>query len=181
MGSLERRLEALEELATPQNIQEWPDWDFQDQLEGIVYMLRDYQRFHPDGKVRYQATDREIHLMGLVCALWELPGGMGEHRYPSGVVVEWTEADDDGMQRVEAPGHVPLDDLPEEVRRHFERMDPAKQLEREHFLYENRHYAKKERERIRWHREHGWDQATPEHLRKHLRTREKAARGEGGR
>ncbi len=147
-------------------------------LENALDKLRHYQRHHSDGRVRYPATDREIHLLGLLCALWEL-GGTGEHSYPSGVVVTWGEADDEGLQTVGASGYVSLEDLPEDVRRYFERMEPAKQPDRERFLYEVRHHAKAERKRMAWHREHGFDQPTPERLRAHLRTG-RGDRGEGG-
>lgn len=171
MGRIRRRLVALEESAGPQ---ESPGWSAEAQIEDAVDKLEFYRRFHANGSARYSATDREIHSLGLVCAFWALPDGVGKHRYPSGVVVEWTEEDADGMQAVNASGNVPLEDLPEEVRQFFVRMDPAKQPERERFLYENRHRAKKERARLDWHREHGFDKPTPEHLSKHLR-----ARGEG--
>ena len=61
-----------------------------------------------------------------------------------------------------------VEDLPEEVRRLYERMDPARQPRREHQLYEswesNKRWRELSQKRLAWHREHGWDKPTPEYL-----------------
>jgi hypothetical protein len=61
-----------------------------------------------------------------------------------------------------------VEDLPEETRQLYERMDPAKQPHRERWLYEHWESCKRWRElsqkRIAWHHEHGWDKPTPENL-----------------
>ena len=125
--SIRRRLEALEAQTLPA-IGEWPDWPLEDQLEEVFSCLR----VHKAGGTHQLATDRQIHLMGLLCALWKLPGGTGKHTFPSGLVVTWSD-DEDGTKRCEATDLV--EDLPEGVRGYWERMDPKKQLERERELY----------------------------------------------
>ena len=127
--SIRRRLEALEAQALPA-IGEWPDWPLEDQLEEVFSCLR----VHRAGGTRQLATDRQIHLMGLLCALWELPGGAGEHTFPSGLVVAWSD-NADATKRCEATGLVGVEDLPEGVREYWERMDLKKQPERERELY----------------------------------------------
>lgn len=163
MSGLGRRLRKLEEAAGPER--GFPDWPIEDQLEGVADTLDFYARFHADGRARYPATDREIDLLGILCALREDPLGEegGEHRFPSGLVVALIRESD--AFSWEAPRPVRLEDLPEDVRRLFVRMAPERQPEREAFLYEDRHRSKKDRERIRWHEEHGWDEPTPERLR----------------
>lgn len=131
MSSIRRRLEILEEITAPQ---EFPGWRLEEQVEDVLDKFRFYQRFHANDPVRYAATDREIHLLGLVCAFWELPDGVGEYRYPSGAMVEW--ADEDGMRKVDGAGYVSLEDLPEDVRKHFENMAPEDQPARDARLYE---------------------------------------------
>ncbi len=166
MRDLERRVERLEEHHAPALLGKFPDWPLEDQAEDVLDMLRWYRRFHSDHAVRYPATDREIHLLGLLWAehaLGEEEGGVCE--FPSGLAVTLTAEPGDGGFRVEAPRAVRVEDLPEEVGAYFERMDPEKQPERERFLYDDRHRSKKDRERSAWHEEHGWDEPTPEHLR----------------
>ena len=55
--------------------------------------------------------------------------------------------------------------LDESTQRLFERMHPDQQPDRERWLFEDRHRAKKDRERVAWHQEHGWEKPTPDHLR----------------
>jgi hypothetical protein len=147
-----RRLEALEEHtfgADP--LRDFSDWDLVDQLEQVAFVLNWYRRFHADGRVRYPATDREIHLLGLLCALWELggpPPEPGEHRFEgTDLAVVWCD-NGDGSFNASTSRPVRLEDLPEDVRVHFERMDPARQPERERFLYGDRYHAKSDRERF---------------------------------
>ena len=130
---MERRLGRLEEIERPE--QQFPDWLMEDQLESVADKLVFYRRFHGDGRVRYPATDRELHLLGLLCAREQQPGGVGEHRFPSGAVVSWRD-NGDGTPSVSTSGYVRLEDLPEGVREYFKRMDPAEQPEREKRLYE---------------------------------------------
>jgi hypothetical protein len=176
-GGIRKRLEELEEQAFgAYPFADFPDWDAEDQLEQVAHVLRWYRGFHADGRVLYPATDREIHLLALLCAIWELggPGSVGDHAFPSGLLVSFRD-EGNGYVDVSASRWACLEDLPYDVRRHFERMDPLKQFERERFLYGDRHRAKKARECWAWRDEHGWDKTPPEHLRYW------AGRGEGGR
>jgi hypothetical protein len=169
-NGIRRRLEALEEqtFGSSDPYPDFPDWDLVDQLEQVAFTLRWYRQFHVDGGVRYPATDREIYLLALLCALWEL-GGLalksGEHRFEgTDLVVAWRKNGHDSYS-ASASRSVRIEDLPEDVRLHFERMDLAKQPERERFLYGDRRRAKKARERWAWRAEHGWNKTLPEHLR----------------
>lgn len=158
-NSLSKRLEALEEQtfgADP--FRDFPDWDLVDQFEAVTDTLRFFRRHHPDGDVRYPATDREIHLLALLCALSELGGvgRVGEHRFPSGLLVTWRDGSaGDGTHRASASRWALLEDLPEGVRKHFERMDPGRQAERERFLYGDRYRAAEHRRRMRHWELHG--------------------------
>ncbi len=149
MRGLGRRLERLEDLAggAPGQRGGWP-------VEGQLEDVLDSLWLHRCGRYVYAATDREIHLMGLLCARWELPEGWGEHRYPSGAVVRWID-DGEGGALIEATDPVQVEDLPEGVREYFERMDPTEQPERERKLYERRRLPGEPtaRERARLHRE----------------------------
>ncbi len=142
-GGLERRLEDLE-AREGGNLEEFADWPIEDQLEQVLDALR----MHRITDTAQLATDRQIHLMGLLCAREELPDGEGEYRFPSGLVVSWTSYADDTCS-ASASGYVRVEDLPEGVREHFERMDPVKQPERERWLYGDRHRARESRERVR--------------------------------
>jgi hypothetical protein len=102
--SVGKRLDALEERtfgADP--FRDFPDWDLSDQLDCAAYTLQFYMRFHGDGRVRYPATDREAHMLGLLCAFLELPDGLGEHAFPSGVSVAWRDDDKGGGHRYRQP------------------------------------------------------------------------------
>lgn len=84
-NGIHKRLEALEERtfgADP--FRDFPDWSVDDQLEDVEDTLRWFRGFHGDGLARYPATDRELHLLGLLCANWELPEEGGEHRFRRG-------------------------------------------------------------------------------------------------
>jgi len=167
-NGLGKRLSALEERtfgADP--FEDFPDWDLTEQLEGVAEVLRWYRAFHADCLVLYPLTEREAHLLALLCAQWELGGPplqSGEYRFPSGLTVAWRD-NSDGTFAASASRWARLEDLPDDVRRHFKRMDPLEQPQRERFLYRNRHRAKKARERVRWHDENGWDEPTPRELR----------------
>ena len=169
-NGIRKRLEELEERtfgADP--FRDFPDWDLVDQLESVADTLHFFRRFHRDGRVRYPATDRELHLLGLLCALWEIggPGAAGAHRFEgTDLVVTWRD-NGDGTHNARASRWTRLEDLPEDVRVHFERMEPAKHTERERWLFQNRDRAAEHR---RWMRE-----------REAAGTFRPADRGEGGR
>jgi hypothetical protein len=112
--------------------------------------------------VRYPATDRELHLLGLLCAARGLGEDGGEHRFPSGLAVRLVRDGEHFL--VDTPRQIRGEDLPEWTREFFERMDPDRQPKRDAWLHGDRHRAKKERERAVWHEEHGWEKPTPEHL-----------------
>jgi hypothetical protein len=156
-GGIRKRLEELEEQtfgADP--FSDFPDWDLADQLEAVAHVLSWYGGFHADGRVLYSATDREIHLLALLCAMWELEGSgrVGEHAFPSGLLVSFRD-EGNGWVCVSASRRALLEDLPDDVRGHFERMDAAKQAERERFLYGHRELFKENRERMRRWKLHG--------------------------
>ncbi|HEV8045895.1 MAG TPA: hypothetical protein VGP38_11980 [Rubrobacter sp.] len=138
MVSLDRRLAKLEEVSRPK---EFSDWPIEDQFEVVLEALR----VHRAGGTRQRGTDREIHLMGLLCALWALPDGLGEYSFPSGTVVAFSDHRN-GTSSVEASGLVGVDDLPEGVREYWERMETSEQPERERRSYEGWPAAKERRE-----------------------------------
>jgi hypothetical protein len=141
---VKRRLRRLEEELSASTPPTWTDWPVEDQFEAVLEALR----VHRAGGTVQLATDREIHLMGFLCALWDLPDGVGEHRFPSGVVVSWSD-NGDGTKAVEASGYVPLEDLPEGVREYWARLDPKEQPERDERLYREWPAAKERREHWR--------------------------------
>lgn len=167
-NGLDKRLRALEERACGADpLKDFPDWDLVDQLEAVIEVLRWYKEFHSDGVIRYPATDRELHVLALLHSLVESggpPPKSGEHRFPSSLTVAWREYND-GTHSVSTSWRTRLEDLPDDTRRYFERMNPPEQPERERFLYADRHRAKKRREHTRWHDEYGWDRSSPKHLR----------------
>ena len=59
MGSLERRLEKLEDVAGVGGTVEFSEWPVEDQLEDVLWTLQ----IHTWGKSVYQATDRELELL----------------------------------------------------------------------------------------------------------------------
>ena len=159
--SIKRRLERLEAEHTQTSL-DFPDWDLTDQVEGVAETLYWYRYFHSNDAVRYPATDREIHILGLLCAAWELGDEGGEHTFRSGLTVRLIR--DGGYFKIDAPSQIRADDLPDWTRELFERMEPEKQPKRDEWLYLHRHWAKKDCERMAWHDEHGWEKPTPEHL-----------------
>ena len=146
-SGIRRRLEALEAHRAPAS-RDFPDWPIEDQFDDVVDALR----VHKAGGTAQLATDRQIHLMGLLCARDNLPGGFGEHRFPSGAVIVWID-NEDGTVDVGASGYVRVEDLPDGVREYWERMDPDEQPDRERWLYEGRHAAKDRREKARGYEE----------------------------
>lgn len=133
--SISRRIEALEEqFARREPTVNDSDWPLGDQLRDIVQCLR----VHRPGGSKQLATDRQIHMAGVLCAIEAVgsEGIPGEHTFPSGRSVSFT-GKSDGQLQVEASSLIPLEDLPDGVREYFERMDPDRQPERERWLYEN--------------------------------------------
>jgi hypothetical protein len=141
MRRLDSRLRRLEQEVVPPILPTWPDWPLEDQFEAVLRALR----VHRVGGTVQLATDHEIHLMGLLCALWKLPEGDGKHRFPSGAVVSWSD-NGDGTKTVEASGYVRVEDLPEGVREYWARLDPKEQPGRDERLYREWPAAKERRE-----------------------------------
>lgn len=131
--SLQRRLERLEDKIVPGAVQDWNEWPIEDQFVDVENIYW----FHGCGISAYLGTDREIHLMGQLAALWGLPDGVGEYRFSSGTVVEWSRSED-GMQAVTTTGALRVEDLPEGIRERWERLDPERQTKRERQLFERR-------------------------------------------
>ncbi len=155
-GGLDRRLAALEERAAPEGaslLETFPDWPVEEQLAAVADQWDFFRHFHADGSVRYQATDREIHLLGLLCAVHAVGEDGGEHRFPSGLVVTIAPEGGDAFG-AHAPRPVRLEDLPEWASKHFERMGPDRQAERDRRLCELRVVPFESwRERVRRHEE----------------------------
>jgi hypothetical protein len=146
--SLDKRLERLEDLAGDASPTKFEDWSLDDQLEDVADKLDLYIRFHSRDTIRYQATDRELHLLGLLCAANELGAEGGEYTFPTGLTVGLArvpQREGDGFL-IDAPRHIRADDLPEWTREHVERIDPKDQDRRDRWLYEMRHYFKRDRE-----------------------------------
>lgn len=164
MGSLRRRLNALEKKSI--SPLEHSDWSLEDQLENVLHTLDWFRQYHADGRVLYPATDRELAVLAIAHALEELEGE-GELTLPASGTTIHLRDDDGESVRVEVDGAraVVVEDLPPDVQQFIERMEPKKQEARDDWLYKDRHRAALDRERIRFHREHGYDVPTPEHLR----------------
>lgn len=145
IADLEARFEPARQVA-----EGFPDWLLDDQVGQVLNALA----VHRAGGTAQLATDREIHLLGLLCAREALlregalpKEGTGEHRFPSGVVVSWTE-NSDGSASAAATSQITVEDLPEGVREHIERMNPLSQPERDLWLYQHRHVFREHRERM---------------------------------
>jgi hypothetical protein len=151
-GGLGGRLGALEGRLAPTAPADLPDWPLDDQLAAVADTLDFYAHFHSNEPLRYSATDRELHLLGLLCAARELGEDGGEHRFPSGLAVRLIRDGDSFL--VDAPRRIRAEDLPGWAREHFGRMDPARQEERERWLLEHRVVPFEPwRERVRRHEE----------------------------
>jgi hypothetical protein len=157
--SIHKRLERLETIAGDPAPAQFPDWPLDDQLEDVADQLHLFMRFHSRDPVRYCATDRELHLLGILCAGRDLGPDGGEYTFPSGLTVRLIPEEGTEGERflIDTPRHIRAEDLPDWTREHFERMDPKDQARRDSWLYENRHYLKKSRElakeREAWRRE----------------------------
>ncbi len=160
-NGIRKRLALLEEHHAPALLLgDFPDWPVEEQLAAVADQWDFFRSFHADGRVRYSGTDREIHLLGLLCAAHALGEDGGEHAFPSGLVVT-IAPEGGGAFGAHAPRPVRLEDLPEWASKHFERMSPDKQAERERWLFENRvvpfeswrEGARRHEERVRARRE----------------------------
>ncbi len=100
MSGLRRRLERLES-ELPSEPQDWPEWDFEDQIDSVLHGLR----IHRAGGTTGQFTDREITILGILHANHRLEGESGEWELPSGAVVS-VEHHGDGTASVNVEGRV---------------------------------------------------------------------------
>lgn len=110
-----------------------PDWPLEDQAEDLLEALL----LHRCAGSVQACTDRQINVLGILHAFYRLPGGVGEYRMTSGIVVSLTNKGDDALD-VRLSGNVSIEDLSEGVRKHVKRIDPEKQLARERWLYAHR-------------------------------------------
>jgi len=97
----------------------------------LITHVLDTIQVHKWGRSVYQATDAEINIVGMLEAHNRLPDGAGEYTFPSGATIAFTERGEAYIS-----GRVEVEDLPEGIRPYVERMDPARQPERERRLYE---------------------------------------------
>lgn len=132
-NSIGQRLRKLEEQTKSSTGGFPPGWDFGDQVEEMLEALL----VHGCAKTRQLCTDREINVLGAMHAFWRLPGGTGEHCFPSGAVATWSD-NEDGTSSLALSRGVSVEDLPEEVQKRVERMEPEKQQVRERWLYNQR-------------------------------------------
>ena len=139
----------------------YPDWPLDSQLDQVELKLRWYAAFESGNENRYPATDREIHVLGIWCAIRELassPYAYAEDRDEfvyeytfdrSGLTITFeTSAARDELS-VSAPRKITLADVPTWLLDHFERMAPEEQPERDHYLYGRRHDARADLEELR--------------------------------
>jgi hypothetical protein len=178
LDALRAAAEARREAADP--TREFTDWTLDDQLAQVECKLRFFAGFHSeDEHVRYKATDREIHVLGIWCAVWQYRrrvlgenlvslgeggdvgdlGGAGhvghdfEYTFErSGLTIDitpTTPGEPEGPLTLSMPRRIALDDLPEWLLDHFERMPPEEQPKRDEYLYERRHVAKEDLEGLR--------------------------------
>jgi len=174
-----RRLDALEAAVDRRadSFREYPDWSLDDQLAAVESRLRFYAAFHSeDENIRYPATDREIHVLGIWCAVWQyrrrvlgenlvslgeagdvgdLGAGEGhdfEYTFErSGLTIDITPTtgEPEGPLTLSMPRRIVLDDLPSWLLDHFERMAPEEHPERDEYLYVRRHAAKEDLAELR--------------------------------
>jgi hypothetical protein len=120
VGSLERRLERLEQQMHPAHLS-YEDWPLTDQMEDVFC----YLRLHARWGSRAACSDQQLRCLGLVVASWENPDTPLEDLSPVG-----------------------LDDFPDEVREHVSRLDPRAQPERDAWLREEAGYFVRELEEL---------------------------------
>lgn len=125
---MQRRLNKLEELATPYGtspLAAFPDWPFDDQAEDMLNALL----LHRCAGSVQLCTDREINVLGILHAFFRLPDDEEEHRMASGAVVSLTR---NGPQfDISLSNNVSIEDLPKSVQRYIKRIDPDEQPARE--------------------------------------------------
>jgi hypothetical protein len=118
---MQRRLNKLEELATPYEsspLAAFPAWPLDDQAEDVLDALLLHRCA---GSVQLY-TDREINVLGILHTFFRLPDAEGEHQMASGAVVSLS--DNHGVLDIRLRGNVFVEDLPKDVQRHPERIDP---------------------------------------------------------
>jgi hypothetical protein len=131
---LESRLRKLEGAA----LQEVPDWPLEDQLESVAQKIYDVKFFHQyhNPEHKYWCTDREIRL-----AMY---------------IAEIIEAEREGEAPPYDPARYRVAKIPEIFAPYLRRWETGSlggpQSERDRWLYNNRHRAKADRERIAWER-----------------------------
>jgi hypothetical protein len=106
VGSLERRLERLEEQMHPAHLS-YEDWPLTDQMEDVFCYLRLHARWDSVAA----CTDQQLYCLGLIVAAWENPDAKLEDLVPAS-----------------------LSDFPDEVGEHVSRIDPRMQSERDAWL-----------------------------------------------
>jgi hypothetical protein len=112
VGSLERRLERLEEQMHPAHLS-YEDWPLTDQMEDVFCYLRLHVRWDSVAA----CTDQQLYCLGLIVAAWENPDAKLEDLVPAS-----------------------LSDFPDEVKEHVSRLDPRAQPERDAWLREEAGY-----------------------------------------
>lgn len=139
---MQRRIDRLEELAGSYEtspLAAFPDWPLDDQAEDMMEALL----LHRCAGSVQLCTDREINVLGILHAFYRLPDGEGDHQMTSGAVVSLTR---NGPQfDISLSGDVSAEDLPEDVQKCIERMDPDEQAARERWLYEHRDHSRERR------------------------------------
>jgi hypothetical protein len=100
MVSLGRRLGKLEEQMHPAYLS-YEDWPLDDQIEDVADVVRSYIRWHSNDAIQYLATDREMHLVGILCAMEVLDEDGGEYAFPTGLTVRLIP--DEGGFLIDAP------------------------------------------------------------------------------
>jgi hypothetical protein len=142
---------------------DYGDWTLDEQLANAECKVRFRVAFHSDDEItRYAATDREIHMIGIWCALQELlqelagvpakdrEGYAFDYTFErSGLTIELTPSGAGEEVIVEVPRRITIDDIPSWLLRHFERMPPEEQPKRDEYLYMRRHLAKEDLAELR--------------------------------
>jgi hypothetical protein len=145
VGRIERRLEDLEKREARNRSASDPTaaladfgdaWTLDEQLAVVADKLDVYIHFHSQDDIQYAATRREIHLLGILCAMWELGAEGGEYTFPSGLTLRFIP-EGEGLL-IDVPRRICAEDLPEWTREHFKQGDLKGEEEREQFLFETR-------------------------------------------
>ena len=120
MGSLERRLERLEEQMHPAHLS-YEDWPLTDQMEDVFCYLRLHARWDSVAA----CTDQQLYCLGLIVAAWENQDAKLEDLVPAS-----------------------LSDFPDEVREQVSCIDPRMQSERDAWLRKEAGYFIQELEEL---------------------------------